>query len=105
MLNLTRPRFFIPIHGEYRHLIIHSQLAVATGVPPSNVLIGENGTIFRLTPDRAEILGTIQTRDVFVDGYGVGDIGHPVLKQRQSSARPVPCSCLAYSRRDRQFHH
>ncbi|MGI6162322.1 MAG: ribonuclease J [Bacillota bacterium] len=96
MLNLTRPRFFIPIHGEYRHLIIHSQLAVATGVPPSNVLIGENGTIFRLTPDRAEILGTIQTRDVFVDGYGVGDIGHPVLKQRQSlgEAGAVFLSCI-----------
>ncbi len=96
MLNLTKPRFFIPIHGEYRHLIIHSQLAVATGVPPSNVLIGENGTIFRLTPDRAEILGTIQTRDVFVDGYGVGDVGHPVLKQRQSlgEAGAVFLSCI-----------
>lgn len=96
MLNLTKPRFFIPVHGEYRHLVIHSQLAIATGVPPSNVLIGENGTIFRLTRDRAEILGTIQTRDVFVDGLGVGDVGHPVLKQRQSlgEAGAVFVSCI-----------
>ena len=96
MLNLTRPKFFIPVHGEYRHLITHAQLAVATGVPPSNVLVGENGTVFRLTPHRAEILGTIQTRDVFVDGYGVGDIGHPILRERQSlgEAGAVFLSCV-----------
>jgi len=84
MLNLTKPKFFIPVHGEYRHLVIHSQLAVATGVSPTNVLIGENGTIFRLTPDQAGIVGTIQTKDTFVDGLGVGDIGDRVLRQRQT---------------------
>ncbi|QUL99032.1 MAG: ribonuclease J [Candidatus Fermentithermobacillus carboniphilus] len=95
MLNLTRPKFFIPIHGEYRHLVIHAQLAVATGVPPSNVLIGENGTIFRLTPDRGEILGMIQTKDIFVDGLGVGDVGDVILKERQSlgEAGAVFISC------------
>jgi ribonuclease J len=96
MLNLTRPKFFIPVHGEYRHLVIHAQLAVATGVPPSNVLVGENGTVFRLTPDRGQITGTIHTRDVFVDGYGVGDIGHPILRERQSlgEAGAVFLSCI-----------
>ncbi|HON86616.1 MAG TPA: ribonuclease J [Bacillota bacterium] len=84
MLNLTKPKFFIPVHGEYRHLVIHSQLAIATGVSPTNVLIGENGTIFRLTPDQASIVGTIQTKDTFVDGLGVGDIGERVLRQRQT---------------------
>ncbi|MGB4327207.1 MAG: ribonuclease J [Bacillota bacterium] len=84
VLNLTKPKFFIPVHGEYRHLVIHGQLAIATGVPPSNVLIGENGTIFRLTPDQAGIVGTIQTRDTLVDGLGVGDIGERVLRQRQT---------------------
>ncbi|HHT84267.1 MAG: ribonuclease J [Bacillota bacterium] len=96
MLNLTRPKFFIPVHGEYRHLVIHAQLAMATGVPPSNVLVGENGTVFRLTPDHAEITGTIHTRDIFVDGYGVGDIGHPILRERQSlgEAGAVFLSCV-----------
>jgi ribonuclease J len=96
MLNLTKPKFFIPIHGEHRHLVIHSKLAVETGVPPSNVLIGENGTIFRLTPNHAEICDAIQTKDVFVDGYGVGDIGHPILRQRRSlgEAGVVFISCV-----------
>jgi ribonuclease J len=83
VLNLTRPRFFIPVHGEYRHLILHAQLAVATGVPPANVLIGENGTIFRLTPDSGEIIGVIPTRAVMIDGTGTGDIGESILKERK----------------------
>lgn len=83
MLNLTRPRFFIPVHGEYRHLILHAQLAVATGVPPANVLIGENGTIFRLTPDMGEIVGVIPTRAVLIDGTGIGEIGEGILKERK----------------------
>ncbi|MGE5579175.1 MAG: ribonuclease J [Bacillota bacterium] len=83
VLNLTRPRFFIPVHGEYRHLILHAQLAVATGVPPANVLIGENGTIFRLTPDSGEIVGVIPTRAVMIDGTGTGDIGESILKERK----------------------
>jgi ribonuclease J len=84
VLNLTRPRFFIPVHGEYRHLILHAQLAVATGVPPSNVLIGENGTIFRLTPDSGEIVGIVQTRAIMIDGTGAGDIGESILKERKT---------------------
>jgi len=83
VLNLTRPRFFIPVHGEYRHLILHAQLAVATGVPPANVLIGENGTIFRLTPDSGEIIGVVQTRAIMIDGTGIGDIGEGILKERK----------------------
>jgi len=83
VLNLTRPRFFIPVHGEYRHLILHAQLAVATGVPPANVLIGENGTIFKLTPDSGEIVGVIPTKAVMIDGTGTGDIGESILKERK----------------------
>ncbi|MEX0974781.1 MAG: ribonuclease J [Bacillota bacterium] len=83
ILNLTRPRFFIPVHGEYRHLILHGQLAVATGVPPSNVLIGENGTIFKLTPDSGEIVGVVQTRGIMIDRTGVGDVGESILKERK----------------------
>jgi ribonuclease J len=96
VLNLTKPRFFIPVHGEYRHLILHAQLAVATGVPPSNVLIGENGTIFRLTPDEGEIVGIVQTRGILLDGTGAGDIGEGILKERKilGEAGAVFLNCL-----------
>lgn len=96
VLNLTRPRFFIPIHGEYRHLILHAQLAVATGVPPSNVLIGENGTIFKLTPDHGEIVGVVPTRAIMIDGAGVGDIAESIIKERKvlGEAGAVFLDCL-----------
>jgi len=96
LLNLTRPKFFIPVHGEYRHLIAHGQLAVATGVPPSNVFIGENGTIFRLTPDSGEVFGMVPTKDLYVDGFGVGDVSGSIIKERQSlgEAGAVLVSCV-----------
>ena len=96
MLNLTKPRFFIPVHGEYRHLILHAQLAVATGVPPSNVLIGENGTIFKLTPDRGEIAGVIQTRALLVDAAAGSGIGEGTIRERKilGESGAVFVSCL-----------
>jgi ribonuclease J len=96
VLNLTRPRFFIPVHGEYRHLILHGQLAVDTGVPPANVLIGENGTIFRLTPDEGEIVGVVQNRAVLIDGSAAGEIGEGILKERKmlSEAGAVFVNCI-----------
>jgi ribonuclease J len=99
MLNLTRPRYFVPIHGEYRHLIKHAQLAVATGVPPSNVLIGENGTIFSLSPEHCEIIGVVQTKNIMVDSSGVGEIGDPVLKERKylSDSGAIFVSCVVSS--------
>lgn len=83
MLNLTRPKFFIPVHGEYRHLIIHAELAAATGVPPANILIGENGSIFRLTPNEGQIIGSVQTRAVMIDGARTGEVGDKVLRERR----------------------
>lgn len=83
MLNLTRPKFFIPVHGEYRHLVIHAELAVATGVPPANILIGENGSIFRLTPNEGQIVGSVQTRAIMIDGAGTGEVGDKVLRERR----------------------
>jgi ribonuclease J len=99
MLNLTRPRYFVPVHGEYRHLIKHAQLAVATGVPPSNVLIGENGAIFSLSPEHCEIIGVIQTKNIMVDSSGVGEIGDPVLKERKylSDSGAIFVSCVVAS--------
>jgi ribonuclease J len=99
MLNLTRPRYFVPVHGEHRHLIMHAELAVATGVAPNNVLIGENGAIFRLTPDRCEIMGMVHTKAIMVDSSGVGEIGDPVLKERKSLSESgaIFVTCVASS--------
>ena len=82
MLNLTRPRFFIPIHGEYRHLVKHCQLAVKTGLPPGNTILAENGDIVEVGRDSVTIAGKAESGKVFVDGKGVGDVDNLVLKDR-----------------------
>ncbi|OLZ12285.1 ribonuclease J [Sulfobacillus thermosulfidooxidans] len=83
MLNLVKPKFFIPVHGEYRHLVHHAQLAREVGIDPSHVLIGENGTVFELTKDSAQIVGQVPAGKVLVDGFGVGDVGNIVLRDRK----------------------
>lgn len=83
LINVVRPRFFIPIHGEFRHLVKHRQLAAVMGIPPENCLLVENGDILSLTADEAIIEGHIETGRVFVDGKGVGDIGGLVLRDRR----------------------
>ncbi|MCY0898251.1 MAG: ribonuclease J [Firmicutes bacterium] len=83
MLNLVRPKFFIPVHGEYRHLVHHAQLARDVGIDPAHVLIGENGTVFEFTKDSGAIVGTVAAGKVLVDGMGVGDVGNIVLRDRK----------------------
>ncbi|HHY34312.1 MAG TPA: ribonuclease J [Firmicutes bacterium] len=83
ILNLVKPRFFIPIHGEYRHLVIHGELAQQTGVAPSRVLIGENGSVFRLTPDRGEIVDVVPTGGIMLDNVGLTHVSEEVLKERR----------------------
>ena len=83
MLNLVRPQFFIPVHGEYRHLVHHGELARATGVPSDHIFIGENGTVFEFTPDQGRVVGQVPWGKVLVDGMGVGDVGHIVLRDRR----------------------
>jgi len=83
LINVVRPRFFIPIHGEFRHLVKHRQLAAIMGIAPENCLLVENGDILSLTADEAFIEGQIETGRVFVDGKGVGDIGGLVLRDRR----------------------
>lgn len=83
MLNLVRPRFFMPVHGEYRHLIHHARLAQSVGIPADHILIGENGTIFEFTRDSATIGGKVVSGQVMVDGLGVGDVGNIVLRDRK----------------------
>lgn len=83
MINLTRPKFFVPVHGEYRMLLKHKQLAEACGIPAENILIGDNGTVFEFTRDSAQIAGKITSGQVLVDGLGVGDVGNIVLRDRK----------------------
>jgi ribonuclease J len=83
LINLVRPKFFIPVHGELRHLTQHSLLAQGLGIPPENTAVVENGTQIFLTPDRLEIGGRVPGGYVFVDGKGVGDVGPVVMRDRE----------------------
>ena len=83
ILGLVKPQFFMPVHGEYHHLSAHAKLAVETGVPEENVLLGENGSQVELTKDHAKIVGNVQAGAVMVDGIGVGDVGNIVLRDRR----------------------
>ena len=83
MHNLVRPKFFIPVHGEYHHLVKHAQLARELGMPKENVFIGENGLVFEFTKDKGTVAGKVQAGMVMVDGLGVGDVGNIVLRDRR----------------------
>ncbi|MCU0587424.1 MAG: ribonuclease J [Syntrophobacteraceae bacterium] len=83
MINVVRPRFFIPIHGEFRHLVKHRQLASVMGIHPDKCLLVENGDVLALTADEAFFEGRVETGRVFVDGKGVGDVGGLVLRDRR----------------------
>jgi len=82
MLNLTRPRFFVPIHGEYRHLMHHAHMAAEVGIPPENIFVVESGQVLEFGPDWGRINGRVAEGHVLVDGLGVGDIGSVVLRDR-----------------------
>jgi ribonuclease J len=83
MQNLVRPQFFIPIHGEYRHLLAHGRLAQDTGLPAERVLVIEDGQGVELTKTAARVLPRFPIGGVLVDGKGIGDIGQVVLRDRQ----------------------
>lgn len=83
MFNLVKPRYFIPIHGEYRHLIHHRALIESLGVPRDRILVGENGTVFEFTRDHGRIVNKLPAGRVLVDGLGVGDVGSVVLRDRK----------------------
>jgi ribonuclease J len=83
MLNLVRPRFFIPVHGEYRHLVKHAQLAQKVGIASERCILAVNGDVVAFNGETCAIAGTVETGRVFVDGKGIGDVGEVVLKDRK----------------------
>lgn len=83
MHNLVRPKYFIPVHGEYRHLIKHANLAKDLGMPGENIVIAENGSVIEISKNGIGINGKIQSGKVLVDGLGVGDVGNIVLRDRR----------------------
>jgi ribonuclease J len=87
MINLVQPKFFVPIHGEYRHLVWHAKLARQCGVDPSRVVVMETGDVLELSEDSAEIVDHVADGHVFVDGRGVGDLDQEIIADRGALAR------------------
>ncbi|MDX1617079.1 MAG: ribonuclease J [Candidatus Promineifilaceae bacterium] len=86
LINLVRPEFFVPIHGELRHLKAHGRLAEEMGIPAENIAVVENGTILELSRDRLSVGPRVPGGYVFVDGSGVGDVGPAVMRDRERLA-------------------
>ena len=86
MHALVQPKFFIPVHGEHRHLKVHAQLARRMGMSPKNIVISETGRVIELTRDHIRLAGSVPSGRVLVDGYGVGDVGSVVLRDRKRLA-------------------
>jgi ribonuclease J len=82
MINLVRPQYFIPIHGEYRHLVLHGRLAAAMGIPQENIFVVESGQVVEFGPDGPRLAEQVTEGHVLVDGLGVGDISQVVLRDR-----------------------
>ena len=83
LLNLVKPKYFMPIHGEYRHLSLHASLAQSVGIPKDNTFVLEDGDILELGPQVAKISGKVSSGHVYVDGLSVGDVGGVVLRNRR----------------------
>lgn len=83
MQTLVRPKYFIPVHGEYRHLKQHGELANSIGVPKSNILIPEIGDVIEITRNSIKKSGSVISGQIFVDGLGVGDVGNIVIRDRK----------------------
>ena len=83
IMTLTKPKYFIPVHGEYRQLMAHRDTAIEVGIPKENIFITGNGRILELNDEKAEFTGTVPSGRVMVDGLGVGDVGNIVLRDRQ----------------------
>jgi ribonuclease J len=87
LLSVVRPKFFMPIHGEYRHLSLHAKLAESVGIPEENIFLLEDGDVLELGPQGGKVTGKVSSGNVYVDGLSVGDIGSVVLRNRRMLSR------------------
>ena len=87
MLSLTNPKFFIPVHGEYKHLKKHAGLATKMGIADSNIIIGSIGDVIETNGNTMKITGSVPAGKILVDGLGVGDVGSTVIRDRQKLAQ------------------
>ena len=83
MINMVKPKYFLPVHGEYRMLIKHGQLAEQLGIAKENIFVSDNGSVIEFTKNRACIAGKVASGRILVDGLGVGDVGNIVLRDRK----------------------
>lgn len=87
MLGIVKPRYFVPVHGEQKHLLKHAELAESVGIPSKNIVIADNGVLLDVSEKEIKKAGTVPAGKVFVDGYGVGDVGSVVLRDRKHLAQ------------------
>ncbi|MBC8274362.1 MAG: ribonuclease J [Chloroflexi bacterium] len=87
LLSLVKPKFFVPIHGEYRHLTLHARLAKNLGMPESNIFVLENGNILELDREKGKIAGRLPAGNVYVDGLVMGDLASVILRDRKLLSR------------------
>ncbi len=87
MISLIKPKFFIPVHGEHRHLVLHESLAESVGIPPERCFVLSNGSVLEIDANSAKVTGSVPAGQVLVDGLGVGDVGNIVLRDRKHLAQ------------------
>lgn len=87
LLSITKPKFFIPVHGEYKHLMKHRDTALSVGIPESNIIIADIGNVIETDGVDMKIIGQVPAGKVLVDGLGVGDVGAIVLRDRKHLAQ------------------
>ncbi len=84
MLSLIRPKFFVPVHGEYRQLVLHAKLAYSLGIPEDHIVVAEDGDIIEISNEAIKLTDHVMSGNVFVDGLSVGDVGQIVLRDRKA---------------------
>ncbi len=87
MLGIVKPQYFVPVHGEQKHLLKHAELAESVGIPAKNIVVADNGVLLEVSEKEIKKAGTVPAGKIFVDGYGVGDVGSVVLRDRKHLAQ------------------